>query len=189
MAQESEQVVAPSAGVISKVKSSRPRKPRSSKVGWVGGIVGAFIIGTGSGVALGMQISKSSSQPVEGMVPNGQMQQPSGGGNRRGRGETGTVTTISSDSITIKSSRGEAEIKYTITDSTTVTDNGETASVGDIQVGDTVRVQTGTTDGETTTATNIEVNPTENIDRGGPGGNAPTNAGGSGGSQSSTKAN
>lgn len=129
-----------------------------------------------------MQISKSSTQPSDGMAPNGQMQQPSGGGgNQQSRGETGTVTTISSDSITIKSSRGEAEMKYTITDSTTVTDNGETASVSDIQVGDTVRIQTGATDGETTTATKIEINPTENTDRGGPGDNTPTNVGGSGG--------
>lgn len=178
MAQEAEQTIITASDAVSKVKSTQPksRKPFAGKSSWIVGIVGALLIGMCGGIMIGMQIGKSSIQPADGMASNGQMQQPDGG-DRQDRGTTGTVTAVSSNSITIKSTRGNTETTYTITSSTTVTDNGSSASVSDIEVGDTVRIQVSTSDNDSTTATNIEINPTENADRGGPGGNAPTSAG------------
>ena len=71
-------------------------------------------------------------------------------------GSTGTVTTVSSSSISIKTARGTT-ITYGITSSTTVSNNGSSASVSDIKVGDTVSIrQANDTTGNAST---IELNP------------------------------
>jgi len=72
-------------------------------------------------------------------------------------GGFGQVTAVSSSSITITNQRTNASTTYTITSSTTITDNGQTVSASDIQTGDTVII---TTSGSgSTTATRILVNP------------------------------
>jgi hypothetical protein len=69
----------------------------------------------------------------------------------------GTVTTISSSSITLNNTRTGADTTLTITSSTTVTNNGQAASVSDIKTGDTVFVRTDTTN--TKQAAQIDINP------------------------------
>ena len=60
-----------------------------------------------------------------------------GGGFNRGDRALGTVTAVSSTSISVQTRSGSSKT-YTITSSTTVTDNGQSSSVSDIQTGDTV---------------------------------------------------
>ena len=60
-----------------------------------------------------------------------------GGGFQRGDRAFGTVSAVSSTSITIQTRSGTTST-YTITSSTTVTNSGQSASVSDIQSGDTV---------------------------------------------------
>ncbi len=101
----------------------------------------------------------------------------SGMGGRMGNraGGFGTVTAVSSSSITItqrefgpnsSSSSSGTSKTYTINDSTTVTANGSTGSVSDIQTGDTVFIRTASS--TSTVATEIRVG-----DIGGPGGAQP----------------
>jgi hypothetical protein len=96
---------------------------------------------------------------------------------RVGGGGIGTVTAVSSTSITMTPrSRGGttgADKTYAINSSTTITDNGSTVAASDIAVGDKVLIVTTTSD--TSTATAITVNPSFG---GGPQ-NAPTTNSGS----------
>lgn len=96
-------------------------------------------------------------------VPGGSGFGGRGGGFRRAGG-LGTVTAISSDSITISETQGPqsgsstaTSKTYKITSSTTVTNNGSSASVSDIKTGDRVIIRTSSSD--TTTATSIMDNP------------------------------
>lgn len=75
-----------------------------------------------------------------------------GGGNR----SFGTVSAISSSSITVQPSSGNA-VTYTINSSTAITDSGQTVTYTDIQTGDTVIVSASTS--SSTTAARILVNP------------------------------
>lgn len=72
-------------------------------------------------------------------------------------GGFGTVTSVSSNSITISNTRTNASTTYTINSSTTITDNGQTGSLSDIQSGDRVIVTTAST--TSTVASKIDVNP------------------------------
>jgi hypothetical protein len=74
-----------------------------------------------------------------------------GTGGFRG-GAFGTVTAVSSSSITINNTRTGAATTYSITTSTTVTDSGSASTVSAIQVGDTVIVRPTAT-GSTVAAT------------------------------------
>lgn len=75
----------------------------------------------------------------------------------RRSGSFGSVTAVSDNSITVDSQRTGGSETFKITSSTTVTDNGSSASVSDIKVGDTVMIRTSTSD--TSTATSILLNP------------------------------
>jgi len=79
------------------------------------------------------------------------------GGVRRQGGGIGTVSAISSTSITVTSQRTNTDKTYTINSSTTITNNGQTASVSDIQTGDMVIVVP--TSSTSNTASRILVNP------------------------------
>lgn len=82
---------------------------------------------------------------------------PGQGMMQRGGG-AGEVTSISSTSITISNQRtGESE-SYTLTDNTTVSENGETKSLRNIATGDTVMIMTSGSSSKT--ATRILLNPT-----------------------------
>jgi hypothetical protein len=78
------------------------------------------------------------------------------GGTHRSGG-FGTVTAISSSSITIQNSRTGDSTTYSISSSTTITDNGQTVTTSAIQMGDTVVITVASTG--STTATAIIVNP------------------------------
>ncbi|HEV2403742.1 MAG TPA: hypothetical protein VGS08_06105 [Candidatus Saccharimonadales bacterium] len=68
---------------------------------------------------------------------------------------TGTVTAVSSSSITIQLTRTAASRTYSISSSTTVTQNGQTAAVSSIQIGDTVRIAKAP--GSSSLATHISI--------------------------------
>jgi hypothetical protein len=83
-----------------------------------------------------------------------------GGGGYVGRaayGSFGTVTAISSTSISVQDTRSGSTKSYVITSSTIITDNSSTVTYSDIQDGDTVIVTATST--SPTTATRINVNP------------------------------
>lgn len=92
----------------------------------------------------------SSSQSTQNGMPSGDFR-----GGRGTMGGSGTVTAVSSTSISIKGSMGGGITTYTINSSTTVTDGSSTKAVSDIATGDTVRVTPSTSD--TTIAATITI--------------------------------
>lgn len=74
------------------------------------------------------------------------------------RGGFGSVTAVSATSITVQDQRTATTKTYTISSATTITNNGATATIADIKVGDQVIVQADSA--STTTAAQIIANPT-----------------------------
>lgn len=70
-------------------------------------------------------------------------------------GAVGTVSAVSSSSITIKDTTRGGTVTYTIDGNTKVTEDGTTKAVSDIQTGNTVRVYA--TGSDTTVATQIVI--------------------------------
>jgi hypothetical protein len=99
------------------------------------------------------------------------------------RPNIGDVTAVSSSSITITSSMSGSSETFSITSSTTFTDNGQTSSVSDIQTGDTVLIRTSSS--SSTTATSIDINPSF----GGYGGQSSNGSSSSSGTDDSTGSN
>ena len=85
----------------------------------------------------------------------------------RNGGGFGQVTAISSTSISLQNQRTSATQTFTIDGSTQITDNGQTVTTSDIQVGSVVIVRVASSG--STTASAITVNPSYG---GGPGGAA-----------------
>ncbi len=83
-------------------------------------------------------------------------------------GVIGQVTAISATSITVQNTRTSTDSTLTISSSTTVTNNGQTAAISDIKTGDTVLVRTSGTDSKQ--ATQIALNPPMRVGQGAPGG-------------------
>lgn len=84
----------------------------------------------------------------------------SGGGGGRFSGQRptiGSVTAISATSITVQDSRTGSSVTLSITNSTQITDNGQTVAASDIQTGDTVLVTASTS--SSSQASRILVNP------------------------------
>jgi len=137
------------------------------------------------------QKSQATTNPTIANTPDGTGQAGNGfggGTSMRRMGGFGTVTAISSSSITLSVQTGGPDADssstattktYTITSSTSVTNSGAAATVSDITVGDIVRIQTDSS--TSTTATSIEINPTF----GGRG--APTNSSSTSGTNSTTE--
>ena len=90
-----------------------------------------------------------------------------GGGFKRGDRAFGTVSSVSSTSITVQTRNG-SDKTYDITNSTTVNNDGQSASVSDIQTGNTVILTLDSSN--TQNVTSISLNPSFG---GGPGGNVP----------------
>jgi hypothetical protein len=80
-----------------------------------------------------------------------------GNGSFRRMGGIGSVTAVSPTSITINNTRTNAATTYTIDSSTSITNNGATATAADIKVGDNVLVSTASA--TSTAATRILINP------------------------------
>jgi len=72
-------------------------------------------------------------------------------------GNFGTVTAISSTSITVKNDRTDTTSTYTVDSNTAIKNGTASASITDIKVGDTVMVRTSSS--SSTTATSVTVNP------------------------------
>jgi len=109
-----------------------------------------------------------------------------GGGFQRGDRAFGTVSSVSSTSITIQTRSGSTST-YTITSSTTVTDSGQSSSVSDIQTGDTVILSLDSSN--TQDVSSIMLNPSFGGGYGGgSGGGAGDNSGDSGSNATGTSA-
>lgn len=107
------------------------------------------------------------------------------GGGFRGRfggqrPNIGAVTAVSSSSITIQDNFSGSSKTFSITSATTVTNNGASASVSDIQTGDTVLIRTSSS--TSTQATTIDINPSF-------GGGQPSSSSGSSTTDSQTISN
>lgn len=147
---------------------------------------GAFILIIG-GFLAGVQYQKSKS-PASSNVKTVSSQSGSnsggpggyGGGFRRGDRAIGTVSSVSSSSITIQRRNGSSSI-YAITGGTTVTNNGQSASVSDIQSGDMVVLSLDSSN--TNDVTSIMLNPSFG---GGPGGYGSQSSPSSSGTSSNT---
>jgi hypothetical protein len=106
--------------------------------------VGILIVAILSFLA-GMQYQKGKTPATKAVSATNSSQYGSGSGRSGGFGggfqrsdrAFGTVSAVSSTSITIQTRSGTTST-YTITSSTTVTNAGQSASVSDIQSGDTV---------------------------------------------------
>lgn len=142
---------------------------QGSSAKWYIAIIVTIVVSAGAGLVAGMQIGKTNSTDAQ---AQGAMSGVSGRMSEM-RGGFGTVTAVSDSSITIESRMGRMRqgdntqggaITYKITGDTKVTNNGESAAIGDLKTGDTVRVETS--DDSSDTATAIELNPQM---RGGPG--------------------
>lgn len=132
----------------------------------IGSVIGVLILGAVGGFVAGMQVGKTSASSLA-AGPGGQSQTTGGPGGMGGRrmGAMGTVTAVDASSISIKDQMQGTTSTYAITDSTTVTDNGESATVSDIAVGDQVMIRTASESSDdsssttTQTATSIMLNP------------------------------
>lgn len=130
--------------------------------------VAVLLVGLGGGFLAGIATGKlanahravgTRSAPMY-QSGDGPMSGQRFGGNRgvsRVIGVTkGSVTAISSDSISVKTDRGVV-VTYTITSATKVMNGTATASVSDIKTGDTVSVQQA--DDTSGSAATIKLNP------------------------------
>lgn len=79
----------------------------------------------------------------------------------------GTVTAVSSTSISVQNARTNAVTTLAITSATQITDNGSTVTATDIQVGDSVLVRKSTSNSQQ--AASIDVNPSFGGGMGSPG--------------------
>lgn len=130
-------------------------------------VIAAIAI-AGVGFFSGMQYQKKQA-PAASAGADEQFRQMQGGGFGGGaggpqmNGSMGTVSAISTSSITVSDQRSGSAKTYSITSSTTITGNGSSATASDIHTGDTVLVRAGgSSDSE---AAEIMLNPSF---RGGP---------------------
>lgn len=147
---------------------SRPSQhTKVNNGGWWAALAATLVVGVVGGLVIGIQIGKNDSSTTAatgGQFGNGVM---GSDGGMRGGGTMGTVTAVTSDSIVVEDTRQNTTVTYAITSDTTVTDDGTTASVSDIAVGDTVLIRATSTssssssDGSATTktASSIVLNP------------------------------
>jgi len=116
---------------------------------WLKPLVGFLLFAAVAGASFygGMSYQKGR-QPTVNSANDGQAgqsvpgQQGAGYGPMGGnaQGAMGKVTAISSSSISVEDARTSSATTYSITSSTTITDNGQSASTSDIAVGDSVLV-------------------------------------------------
>ena len=119
-------------------------------------LVIVVLIGGGSFYA-GIQFQKNHQKTIAPVglggsgIMNGGSMGPGGfgGTSRRGNRIFGTVTTVSSSSITIHDNRQDTDLTLAITGSTTISNNGTAATVSDIKTGDTVFITPNTSDSKT----------------------------------------
>ncbi len=138
------------------VHSQRPQRQVNlplSKIGLVAGVIVLCGISFWNGTAY-QKDHMPVSTAVTAATPGGFS--PRGGFIQR-RGDIGEVTAVASDNITVKNQQDDSSTSYTITGNTVVTNDGSSASVSDIKVGDTVAVMTTSSDSKQ--AQRIIINP------------------------------
>lgn len=137
---------------------------------WVGGgvlilllLIGAFWVGRGMNKGRSVTIDRDDNfSTMRGYsdIPgsgNGSQTMPSGGFRGRGMmGTVGTVTSISSDSITIKDTQRGGLVTFKISSSTTVTSGTDTKAVSDIKIDATVSIEASTSDSLTAASIAIQ---------------------------------
>lgn len=134
---------------------------------WVGGgvlvvllLLGAFwagrVMNRGRSVTIDRDDNFSTTRGYSD-IPGGAQNMPSGGFRGRGMmGTLGTVTAISSDSITVKDTQRGGLVTFKIDSSTKVTNGTDTKAVSDITTGASVRIQDSTSDSLTAGTITIE---------------------------------
>ncbi|MDB5175186.1 MAG: hypothetical protein JWM81_44 [Candidatus Saccharibacteria bacterium] len=122
------------------------------------GIAIVLVVGIGGFIG-GMQFQKGKTGPGVATAASNFSHGFSGGMNGRAmNGSFGAVTAISTTSLSVQDRRSSTAKTYSITSSTTITNNGAAATASDIAVGDNVIVRTASAD--STEATSIALNPT-----------------------------
>jgi len=123
-------------------------------------VIGAIVL-VALGFLIGMQYQKGKTSTVS--TTQAASSQSAGGGaggyggaEARGDRAFGTVTAVSSSSISVQGRTGTSTT-YTLTSSTTVTNNGQSSSVSAIQTGDTVIMTLDSSNTQDVTA--IMLNP------------------------------
>jgi hypothetical protein len=146
-------------------------------------VAGAIVLAVG-GFLTGMQYQKGKTPAVTAARTASSQSSGSssggggfGGGFQRGDRAFGTVSAVSSSSITIQTRSGTTST-YNLTSSTTVTDSGQTSSVSSIQNGDTVILTLDSSN--TQNVSSILLNPSFG------GGGGPGGYGGQGGQSGQT---
>jgi hypothetical protein len=122
--------------------------------------VALLVVGLAGGFAAGANYQKKHmATTTPSLSTNGGFQGggPDGGARMAFSGTMGSVTAISSSSISVQDQREGTTKTYAITSSTTITNNGASATYSDIAVGDTVLVRSSST--TSTDATAITLNP------------------------------
>jgi hypothetical protein len=140
------------------------------------GLISALLFG-----GIGYELGHSANKAMPNTLPGGQQAGGNFGGRRFGQGSLGTVSAISSTSITVNDSRSGTAKTYTINSSTSIANNGASATVGDISDGTTVLVTPSTTDASI--ASRIMLNPSFG------GGNLPSSSSSGSSSDSQTYTN
>lgn len=141
---------------VTRSSSGQPKSGLASKI--VAGVVLLLIVSVG-GFFGGISYEKGRTSSTGTTVASGQAGGGFAGGTRPRdfSGGAGTVSAISSSSITITSQQSATAKTYSITSSTVITDNGSTVTFSDIQIGDMVFVTTSSS--SSTLAARIIVNP------------------------------
>ena len=146
------------------------------------GVIGLVVI-VGISFYAGISYQKNKTSNLSSTTT--QTGPPTGGFARRFSGSRtfGTVSAISSTSITVTPQNGGNDVTYSIDSNTVIDDNGQTVTTSDIQSGTTVMVSASST--TTKVARRILVNPAF----GGFNGGAPTPQSSGSGSQPPTSVN
>ncbi len=148
---------------------TEPKPRRFSQYQKPGALIVAGIVLLGVGFALGIEYQRdhqhttaiSNTSQTNGSSPQrGQGNQNRTGGGRRFGGQRpilGQVTAVDGSTITINDQTGTSQT-YSITITTVVSDQGQTATAGSIKIGDKVAIVADTTDNKK--AARILLNPT-----------------------------
>ncbi len=151
------------------IKPSPPQL-KTNGIKYIAGALTVVLVGTG-GFFAGTHYAKTTSANTRGGMGS---QNGMANGSMEQMGNIGTVTAVSSTSITVSvmqggpgrqgnSSSTDSTKTYTINSATSITDNGEAAAVSDIATGDRVIIEESDTD--SSIAASISLNPSM---RGGP---------------------
>lgn len=146
-----------------KVRGHKPGRTLRLNAATVAAGLAVLVVVGGLAFAGGMHYQKHHAASRSGMMAgNFDGYGAYGSGGRGGMGVAragglGDVTAVSDSSITVKSERSGTTKTYTVSSDTTITNDGASAKLSDIKVGDTVRVRTSGSSSDA--ATTIVINP------------------------------